>query len=66
MNHSNESDPSKARCLSFARQLMIDRNDRYDFEPRLVGTSITVSIGNPLFVILLLVGLLLSISESLL
>ena len=66
MNHSDESDPSKARCLSFARQLMVDRNDRYDFEPRLVGTSITVSIGNPLFVILLLVGLLLSVSESLL
>lgn len=53
-------------CLSFARQLKVERNDRYDFEPRLVGTSITVSIGNPLFVILLLVGLLLSVSESLL
>ena len=58
-----EDDPS---CLSFARQLMVERNDRYDFEPRLVGTSITISIGNPLFVILLLVGLLLSVSESLL
>jgi hypothetical protein len=66
MNQSGIHDPSKARCLSFARQLMVDRNDRYDFEPRLVGTSITVSIGNPLFVILLLVGLLLSVSESLL
>ena len=58
-----DDDPS---YLSFARQLMVERNDRYDFEPRLVGTSITISIGNPLFVILLLVGLLLSVSESLL
>ena len=69
MNQRDRSDPnggSRARCLSFARQLMVDKNDRYDFEPRLVGTSITISIGNPLFVILLLVGLFLSVSESLL
>ena len=65
-NQSDKLDPRKARCLSFARQLMVDRNDRYDFEPPLVGTSITISIGNPLFVILLLVGLFLSISESIL
>ena len=66
MNHSDEPDPSKARCLSFARQLMVDRNDGYDFEPRLVGTSITVSIGNPLFVILPVVVFVLSVSKSLL
>ena len=66
MNQSDKLDPRKARCLSFARQLMVDRNDRYDFEPRIVGTSITISIGNPLFVILLLMGLFLSISESIL
>ena len=65
-NQSDENDPHRARCLSFARQLMVDRNDSYDFEPRLVGTSVTISIGNPLFVILLLVGLFLSVSESLL
>ena len=65
-NQSDEKDQRRARCLSFACQLMVDRNDRYDFEPCLVGTSITISIGNPLFVILLLVGLFLSVSESLL
>ena len=58
-----KDDPSR---LSFARQLMVDENDRYDFEPRIWGTSITVSVGNPLFVVLLLVGLFLSVSESIL
>jgi hypothetical protein len=66
MNPSDTHYHSKSRCLSFARQLKVDRNDRYDFEPRIVGTSITVSIGNPLFVIFLLVGLFLSVSECLL
>ena len=58
-----EDDPSR---LSLARQLMVDRENSNDFEPRIIGTSITISIGNPLFVIILLVGIFLSVSESLL
>lgn len=56
-------DPSH---LSFARQLLIEREVGYDFIPRIVGTSITISIGNPLYIIFLLVGLFLSVTESLL
>ena len=58
-----EDDPSR---LSLARQLMVDRENLNDFVPRIIGTSITISIGNPLFVIILLVGIFLSVSESLL
>lgn len=58
-----EDDPSR---LSLARQLMLDRKNLNDFVPRIIGTSITISIGNPLFVIILLVGIFLSVSESLL
>ncbi len=58
-----EDDPSR---LSFARQLLVERESGYDFVPRIVGTSITISIGSPLFVILLLIGIFLSVSESIL
>lgn len=58
-----ENDPSR---LSFARQLKIDQDSRFDFVPRIVGTNIKIPIGNPLFVIILLVGLFLSVSESIL
>ena len=58
-----EDDPSR---LSLARQLMVDRENLNDFVPRIIGTSITISIGNPLFVIILLVGVFLSVAESLL
>lgn len=52
--------------LSFARQLLIEKEERYDFLPRILGTSITISIGSPLYVIILLAGLFLSVVESLL
>ena len=58
-----KGDPSR---LSLARQLMVDRESSNDFMPRIIGTSITISIGNPLFVIIMLVGIFLSVSESLL
>ena len=58
-----KDDPSR---LSLARQLMVDRDSSNDFVPRIIGTSITISIGNPLFVIIMLVGIFLSVSESLL
>lgn len=51
--------------LSFARQLLIEKEEGYDFVPRIVGTSITISIGNPLYAIILLAGLFLSVMESL-
>lgn len=58
-----EKEPSK---LSFARQLVIEKEECYDFMPRIIGTSITINIGSPLFVVLLLAGLFLSVMESLL
>lgn len=57
-----EDDPSR---LSFARQLLIEKEEDYDFVPRIVGTSITISIGSPLYVVILLAGLFLSVTESL-
>lgn len=49
--------------LSFAGQLL---EKRYGFLPRILGTSITISIGSPLYVVILLAGIFLSIAESLL
>lgn len=52
--------------LSYARQLLIRKEEEYDFMPRIPGTSVTISIGNSLYIVFLLVGLFLSVSESLL
>ncbi len=49
-----------------ARQLQIEKEGDYDFLPRIWGTSITINISSPLYVILLLAGLFLSVTESLL
>ena len=51
--------------LSFARQLMIEKRKKFDFTPRIIGTSITVDIGSPLYVVILLAGLFLSATKSL-
>ena len=56
----------KPSCLSFANQLLVEKEERYDFLPRILGTSITISIGSPLYVVILLAGIFLSVAESLL
>ena len=57
-------DPSR---FSMARQLLIEKNTiKFDFIPRIPGTSITINVGNPLYIILLLTGLFLSVAKSLL
>ena len=58
-----KDEPSR---LSFANQLLVEKEERYDFLPRILGTSITISIGSPLYVIILLAGIFLSVAESLL
>lgn len=52
--------------LSLARQLNIEKEDNYDFVPRIVLTKISINISSPLYIILLLAGLFLSVSKSLL
>lgn len=47
-------------CFSIARQLFIEKG-HFDFLPQIPGTNITVNIGSPLYVILLLSGLFLSV-----
>ena len=37
-----KDEPSR---LSFANQLLVEKEERYDFVPRILGTSITISIG---------------------
>lgn len=54
------------RRLSFSRQLLIKKEERYDFLPRIVGTSITINIGSPLYVFILFAGLFFSVIISLL
>lgn len=56
-----KDDPSR---LSFARQLIIERKSEYDFEPRIVGTNIKITIGSLLYVVILLAGLFMSVMES--
>ena len=58
-----KDEPSR---LSFANQLLVEKEERYDFLPRILGTSITISIGSPLYVVILLAGIFLSIADSLL
>ena len=55
----------KSSCLSFARQLKIEKEEEYDFIPRIVGSTITINIGNPLYAVFLLAGLFLSVTRSL-
>ena len=52
--------------LFLARQLKVEWESDYDFEPRIMGTDITMSVGSPLYVVILLAGIFLSVSESLL
>lgn len=56
-----EGDDSR---FSFARQLVIEKQEGYDFVPRIVGTSITISMGSPLYVFFLLAGLFLSLGKE--
>lgn len=56
------SDPSR---LAFARQLVIEKEEDFDFMPHIVGTNITISIGSPLYVVILLGGLVISVSRVL-
>ena len=58
-----DGNPSR---LSFARQLMVEHDSRCDFVPRIMGTSIKMPVGSPLYVIFLLAGLFLSVTKSLL
>ena len=58
-----KNEPSR---FSFANQLLVEKEERYDFLPRILGTSITISIGSPLYVVILLAGIFLSVAESLL
>jgi heme/copper-type cytochrome/quinol oxidase subunit 2 len=58
----NQLDMNKS---SFARLLLIDKEERYDFTPRILGTSITINIGSSFYVIILLAGLFLSVVKSL-
>lgn len=55
--------------LSFARQLVpvgSQPTEEYDFIPRIIGTNIEIPIGSPMYIIVLLTGIFLSVSESLL
>ena len=52
--------------LALARQLRFERQIEYDFEPRIVGTTIIISVGSPLYVTILLADIFLSISKSIL
>ena len=58
-----KDDPNR---LALARQLRFERQIEYDFEPRIVGTTIIISVGSPLYVTILLADNFLSISKSLL
>ena len=52
--------------LSFARQLLIDKNPNYNFRPRILGTRIIINTGSPFYIVTLLMGIFLSLAESLL
>ncbi len=69
-NKSREKQLEECRhnpnCLRIARQLKVEWEENFDFLPRIPGTNIPISLGNPLYVILLLAGIFFSISESLL
>jgi hypothetical protein len=52
-------------CLSFARQLKIEKDEQYDFVPRIIGSTIQIDIGNPLYAVFLLAGLFLAVTRSL-
>ncbi len=52
--------------LTIAQQLEVEWEEDFDFLPRIPGTNIQISLGNPLYVILLLAGIFFSICESLL
>lgn len=54
-----------ASRLSFANKLLLEKEERYDFLPRIIGTKITIKIGSPLYVIFLLAGIFFSITQSL-
>ena len=51
---------------TLARRLEVEWEEDFDFLPRIPGINIPISLGNPLYVILLLSGIFFSISESLL
>lgn len=54
----------KSTRLSLARQLRIEKEEEYDFIPRIFGSTITINIGNPLYAAFLLAGLFLSVTRS--
>ncbi len=72
--HQRYHSVSRERQLSFfyhnvnrysiAWQLPVEKNSSYDFLPRIWGTDISIDISSPLYIILLLAGLFLSITES--
>ena len=51
--------------LLFTSQLLLEKDEYYDFLPRVIGTNITISIGSPLVVIFLLAGIFFTIAQSL-
>ena len=56
---------ASASRYSIARQLVIEKEEEYDFLPRVVGTNITISMGSTLYVFFLLIGLFFSTVGSL-
>ena len=52
--------------LSLARQLYIEKNENFDFVPHIWGTQVSINVSSPLYIILLLAGLFLSVTKSLL
>ena len=56
----------KPSRLSLARQLYIEKKGKFDFVPRIWGTQVSINIRSPLYIILLLAGLFLSVTKSLL
>lgn len=50
--------------MTFVQQLKIDKRQRYDFESRIMGTKITMSIYSPFYIIILLAGIVFNITDS--
>ena len=50
---------------AFARIMYIEKNKKYDFVPRVAFTDIKIRMENPLYVILLLLGIFFTIGGAL-